>query len=47
MEKQYEAPRLTDIGQVDKLVMGATSVGMDHGNFGAPDFEFEHDYTLV
>ena len=47
MQEKYEAPHLIVIGQADQIVMGTTSVGMDHGNFGAPDFEFEHDDPLI
>ena len=47
MQKHYEAPRLTVIGKADELVMGSTSGGTDHNTFGAPDFEFEHDWQLI
>lgn len=47
MQKKYEAPQLTVIGQANEIVLGTTSIGMDHGNFGAPDFEFEHDNTSL
>ncbi|HTR67209.1 MAG TPA: hypothetical protein VMH85_15630 [Terriglobales bacterium] len=43
MQRQYEAPELTLIGEADKVVLG--SVGMSNESFslGAPDFEFEQD----
>ena len=43
MQKEYEAPELTLIGEADQIVMG-TGVGGDDfpKQFGA-DFEFEED----
>lgn len=46
MEKQYEAPKLTMIGQAQDVVMGLSTGGSENGLFGAPDFEFEHDCPL-
>jgi hypothetical protein len=43
MQKQYEAPELTLIGQADEVVLGMGCGGSDMGEFGAPDFEFEQD----
>lgn len=43
MQKQYEAPELTLIGQADEVVLGACCGGLDSGNQSAPDFEFEQD----
>ena len=43
MQKQYELPNLTVIGEAENVVLGA-SVGL--GDFGmqvVPDFEFEQD----
>ena len=31
----------------DERVMDSTSGGTDHNTFGAPDFEFEHDWQLI
>ena len=43
MEKQYEAPGLTLIGQADEVVMG-TGIGGDDAPFqSAWDFAFEQD----
>jgi hypothetical protein len=44
MEKQYEAPELTLIGQAVEVVLGSGMSGSD-GFIGqsAPDFEFEQD----
>jgi hypothetical protein len=43
MQKQYEAPELTLIGQADDVVLGSLVGGPDlHGN-AAFDFEFEQD----
>jgi len=47
MQKQYEAPHLTMIGQADHVVMGVSNGSTDNGQFGAPDFEFEHDWQLI
>jgi hypothetical protein len=41
MQKQYEAPELTLIGQADDVVLGGTSGLNDMVGLGAPDFEFE------
>jgi len=43
MQKQYEAPELTLIGQADEVVLGPP--GSDGDLFGnaASDFEFEQD----
>ena len=38
MEKKYEAPKLTLIGQADEVVMGDAGVGMDLPHQTAPDF---------
>jgi hypothetical protein len=43
MEKQYEAPGLTLIGQADEVVMGINSGGDDFPQQVGPEFEFEHD----
>jgi hypothetical protein len=43
MQKKYEVPELTLIGQADEVVMGTESVGLDAPFQSAPDFEFEHD----
>jgi hypothetical protein len=43
MQKQYEAPELTFIGEADEVVLGCVGSGNDAGFFGAPDFEFEQD----
>jgi len=47
MQKRYEAPELTLIGQADEVVMGSTNGGVDLPNESAPDFEFEHDWPLI
>jgi len=47
MQKQYQAPHVAVIGQAEDVVMGSTSGGTDHNTFGAPDFEFEHDWQLI
>jgi hypothetical protein len=47
MDKKYEAPELTLIGQGHKVVMGSTMGGLDLPNQGAPDFEFEQDWPLI
>ena len=46
MEKHYEAPLLTVIGQADYVVMGPSMGSSEGGQFGAPDFEFEDDWPL-
>ena len=43
MQKQYEAPQLTLIGQADEVVLGVGCGIGDMIEFGAPDFEFEQD----
>jgi hypothetical protein len=43
MQKKYEAPELTLIGQADEVVMGVANYGADYGLDNAPDFEFEED----
>lgn len=43
MEKQYETPELTLIGQADQVVLGCTGGGFDGQGMCAPDFEFEQD----
>jgi len=43
MQKIYEIPELTLIGQADELVMGTPLGGVDMLGNGASDFEFEQD----
>jgi hypothetical protein len=43
MQKQYEAPELTLIGQADEVVMGTDTGGDDLDNQTAWDFEFAQD----
>lgn len=43
MQKKYEAPELTLIGEADEVVMGTGGVGPDIPFHGAQDFEFEQD----
>lgn len=43
MEKKYEAPELTLIGQADEVVLGFGGTGVDAPEKAAPDFEFEQD----
>lgn len=43
MQKNFEAPALTVIGQADEVVMGSTFGGVDAPFESGPDFEFEHD----
>ena len=43
MEKQYEAPELTVIGQAEDVVMGIDGCGDDLGQDFGMDFEFELD----
>ena len=43
MQKQYEAPELTLIGEADQVVMGLGGISGDFGMEGAQDFEFEQD----
>lgn len=47
MAKQYEVPQLTLIGQANSVVLGTPIGGLDNGNNSAPDFEFEHDWSLI
>jgi hypothetical protein len=43
MQKQYEAPELTLIGEADEMILGFSIPGADGLGNGAPDFEFEQD----
>lgn len=43
MEKNYQAPELTLIGEADEVVMGSGIGGVDYPHLAAPDFEFEED----
>jgi hypothetical protein len=43
MQKEYEAPELTLIGEVEEVVMGGGIGGGDCGQEFAADFEFEQD----
>lgn len=43
MQKQYEAPELTLIGQTNDVVMGSSGGMDDFSLHSAPDFEFEQD----
>jgi hypothetical protein len=43
MQKKYEAPELTLIGQVSEAVLGTVCCGNDGPLQTAPDFEFEQD----
>ena len=43
MQKKYEAPELTLIGEADEVVMGAGDPGFDLPYQSAWDFEFEQD----
>ena len=43
MQKKYEAPVLSLIGQAGEVVMGMGTLGGDSPLETAPDFEFEHD----
>ena len=43
MQKEYEAPELTLIGEADELVLGTPTGGIDMIGNGASDFEFEQD----
>jgi len=43
MQKKYEAPELTLIGQADEVVMGSGGSGFDAPFKSAMDFEFEQD----
>lgn len=43
MQKTYEAPALTIIGQADQVVMGSGSGGFELPQRAPDDFEFEQD----
>ena len=43
MQKNFEAPELTLIGQADQVVMGTGVSGFDAPFLVPPDFEFEQD----
>ena len=43
MQKNYEAPELTLVGQAGEVVMGPFGCGDDSPHQTAPDFEFEQD----
>lgn len=43
MQKQYEAPELTPIGQADEVILGPPNGGIDMLGDSASDFEFEQD----
>ena len=43
MEKQYDAPELTVIGQAAEVVLGSGTDQLDAWGLTAPDFEFEQD----
>jgi len=43
MQKHFEAPELTVIGNADQVVMGSGVGGDDLPYQLAPDFEFEQD----
>ena len=43
MEKRYEAPELTFVGQADEVVLGVYGGGDDYIGQTAADFEFEQD----
>lgn len=43
MQKTFEIPELTLIGQADEVVMGMGFGGDDYPQQLAPDFEFEQD----
>jgi hypothetical protein len=47
MQKHYEAPQLTVIGDATQVVMGASIGGSDNLQISAPDFEFEQDWPLI
>lgn len=47
MQKQYGAPKLTLIGQANKVIMGGGFAAGDNLQQAAPDFEFEHDWPLI
>ncbi|HET6977398.1 MAG TPA: hypothetical protein VFI24_13800 [Pyrinomonadaceae bacterium] len=43
MQKKYEAPELTLIGEADDVVMGSGTGGDDAPRYFGGDFEFEQD----
>ena len=43
MQKQYEAPELTFLGEAHEVVMGTGDGGDDYGFESPWDFEFEQD----
>jgi hypothetical protein len=43
MQKEYQAPELTLIGQAHEVVMGMSGGTDDLIGIVAPDFEFEED----
>ena len=43
MEKRYEIPELTMIGEANEVVMGSGGSGLDFPYLIAGDFEFEQD----
>lgn len=43
MEKRYETPELTMIGEANEIVMGFAGSGFDFPYESTPDFEFEQD----
>jgi hypothetical protein len=43
MEKQYEVPELTLVGQAEDVVLGLSGCGSDNNGYAADDFEFEPD----
>ena len=43
MEKRYEIPELTMIGEANEIVMGFAGTGLDFPFQTPADFEFEQD----
>jgi len=43
MEKRYDVPELTMIGEANEIVMGQGGSGLDFPFQVTPDFEFEQD----
>jgi hypothetical protein len=43
MQKQYEAPELTLIGQAEEVILGVGGFAGDLGMQAGADFEFEQD----
>jgi hypothetical protein len=43
MQKQYEAPKLTLVGEADEVILGTVGGGPDGIGISAEDFEFEQD----